>query len=441
MKRHPPTAPPQGGRTWPPSQRLPADTTAAPPQGGRTWPPPQRLPADTPAAPQGGRTWPPYSAPPQRHRALPPAPISPPDWGEEKGRWREAYLLPLISYLSSLLILSCSTATPEGGGGLAFARYLSLEGDTAAIVWNPWAPGEVLQRVSLDAAQPAERIVSATSLHAHLAQRLGAEERLLGVMDAAYIVIDTLRDAVAEGRVEDMGSSVTPDLERLRAARCDMLLTSPFEHAGHGPLDALGIPVIDCADYLETSPLGRAEWMRLFGRLFGTAARADSLFQAETEAYQALRDLVADGTGRDTRPRLLVGTRQGASWHVPSGESYLAALYADAGADYPFADTRGAGSVALDIETVIARAHDADVWIITYAAPEPLTYEALAAQDDRYTAFAPYRARRIWACNTLAVPYYDVLPFAPSALLRDLIAILHPDILPDHTPVYFHPLP
>lgn len=370
---------------------------------------------------------------------------------------------PFASLLLLLLLTACSTTVSPGGGMLHHARWLVMEQDSdadgrhcRATVLNPWQEGAVLHSYDVS---PCSRAVSATSLHAFLALRLGALSRLAGVMDADYIVAPQLRAALTPtaGRpalLRAVGSSQSPNLELLRAVGCDAILASPFENAGYGALETLGVPIIECADYMETTPLGRAEWMRFYGRLFGVAERADSLFAAEERAYQTLCDSVAAlPPARETAetpaaaPTLLLGLRQGQAWYVPGGQSYLAHLYADAGFSYVFADEAAAGSVPLDFETVLARAGEADVWLITYAEPPaadgtfaPLTYEALAAQDERYRLFRPFRERRIWACNTLAQPYYDALPFAPAALLREAIFIAHPALLPGFRPRYFQPL-
>lgn len=339
-----------------------------------------------------------------------------------------------IALLLSLMLVACTTAAPDDGT-MRYARWLTMT-DTTATVLNPWRPGEALHTYSL---HDYRRAVSATSLHAYLAYRLGALDRIAGVMDAQYVVAPELRDST----LIDMGSSLSPNLERLRTAEPDLIFASPFENAGYGPLETLGIPIVDCADYMEESPLGRAEWMRFYGRLLGRAAQADSLFDAEEAAYQAL---CTPGQSA-AKPTVLLGKRNGQAWYVPGGGSYLGRLLDDADTRYVFADEGSTGSLPLDFETVYSRAKDADFWLITYAAPPsadgtfaPLTYAALAAEDEHYTQFRPFRERRIWACNTLAVPYYDALPWSPAALLRDVIVITRPERLPGEKPKYFHPL-
>lgn len=357
-----------------------------------------------------------------------------------------------IAAALALMIAACTSTLPEGGE-LRYARWLTM-GDSTATVLNPWRSGEVLHSYPLPLAGEAySRAVSATSLHAYLAYRLGALDRLAGVMDADYIVAPELKAAI--GSSMDMGSSQSPNLERIKAAGSDLIFASPFENAGYGPLETLGIPIVECADYMEDSPLGRAEWMRFYGRLLGRAEKADSLFAAEEEAYATLCSLrrVAEPQPQiapqasPQLPALLLGKRSGQAWYVPGGQSYLGRLLDDADTQYVFADEATTGSVPLDFETVYSRAKDADLWLITYAAPSgadgtfaPFTYAALAAEDERYAQFRPFRDHHVWACNTLEVPYYDALPWSPSTLLRDVILIAHPDRFPGEKPRFFRPL-
>lgn len=339
---------------------------------------------------------------------------------------------------------------------LRHARLLRLSerGEATVVeVMDAWNEGQLLHRYllvprtsELPSGLPAGtvvrtplcRAVAFSSLHAALAIDLGAEQCVGGVCDVPYIVRSDLRRAVAERRMADMGSSVQPDVERLIAARPDALLMSPFENAGHGAPGQMDVPLIECADYMESTPLGRAEWMKFYGRLFGVAARADSLFAVVEAAYDSVAHLVR---GVQHRPRLMCDVKQGSAWYVPGGDSYLARLYADAGADYLFADRRQSGSVALSVEEVVRDAGEADVWLIKYGSTAPLTYASLAEDYPPYRLFRPWRERHIYSCNTLSVAYYEETPFRPDRLLRDVVRVLHPALLPAAPSRYWQPLP
>ena len=351
------------------------------------------------------------------------------------------------------LMASCSTGnrSADKGGNLQYAEWLRLtdrEGYSVAVVLNPWKPGEELHRYVLEqhpgAAPdsvsgtrikvPLQRAVSGISAHVHLAFRLKAGGCFAGLTDAGYATSAMLKAALADGRLQDCGQGMAPNLETLALLHPSALLLSPFHNAGYGALEQLGIPIVECADYMETTPLGRAEWMRFYGRLYGRAAEADSLFALEEKEYRAHCSRKPQRNGR--RPQMLTDCPTGDAWYVPGGDSYMARMFEDAGFAYPFADIPQTGGVPLSFETVFTAAHDADIWIIRSATP--LTYASLRTSDPRYRRFRAFQTQQIWLCNTVETPYYDEVPFAPSALLAELMALRY--ATPADTLRYFRPL-
>lgn len=324
---------------------------------------------------------------------------------------------------------------------------------TVASLRNPWDTTRTLHTYVLvprDAPQPQclpegtvvriplRRAAIYSSVHCSLLEQLGMLDAIGGVCDLKYIKMARLQKRVREGLVQDYGSGLNPNIEKIMDTRPDALMPSPFENSGgYGRLEKLGIPIVECADYMETSALGRAEWMRFYGRLFGCPERADSLFEAVEARYLELARRAEDA-GR--RPTLLCETLYGASWHVAGGNSTLGRLYRDAGADYLFSDYSESGSVPLPFETVFDRAQDADVWLIKYNQPEDLTYAQLQSDYAPYARFRPYCERRIYGCNTHRVRFYEEVQFQPDRLLADLIKIFHPDLLPSYKLHYFCPL-
>lgn len=373
-------------------------------------------------------------------------------------RWKGSFPRLTRLLLGVVLLLwaltGCApTEVGEGRNLMHYAHRLTLfETDSmvVATVRNPWDTTTVLQQYVLVPRDrplprvlpkgillrtPLRRTVMQSSVHAALAERLGTARRVQGICDARFVVSRRVKALL----LTDYGSSMQPDVERLVADSVDALFVAPFENVGHGALDASEIPLIECADYMETTPLGRAEWMRFYGRLWGCAERADSLMAAEVEQYESLRREVAEAQA--PAPTLLIDRKEGATWYVPGGDSYLAALYRDAGARYVFAAHRGAGSVALDVETVLAEGRAADLWVIKYGAAANLTLSALAADNPLYRQFRAFQQQRVMGCNTLREPYYEELPFAPSRLLTEWVRLLHPSLVKQPaTPPFFTPL-
>ena len=330
---------------------------------------------------------------------------------------------------------------------LRYARRLSIvEYDSCAVasLVDPWDTTRILHRyVLVPAAQPLPELMPEgtllrtplshtlvyTSVHCGLLHELRVGQAIAGVCDLSYIDLSSIHEGVAQGRITDCGSGMSPDIERIMALRPDAILLSPFENSGgYGRLEQLGIPLVECADYMETSPLGRAEWVRFYGRLYGCASQADSLFAAVEQRYLALKTL-ADAT--TTRPLVLMELKSNSAWYVPGGQSTTGILCRDAGARYAFAHDTHSGSVPLSLETVFARASEADYWLFKYNRPREMTYRDLEADYAGYAAFRPFRERKIYVCHTGKVPFYEETPFHPDRLLSDLLHIFHPELVHD----------
>lgn len=321
------------------------------------------------------------------------------------------------------------------------------------VVENPWKRGSELHRYILaphnveikeDVSHatvirvPLQRLCAFTVVHCHLLCELNASSHIAGLCEAEFVQSPLVKEHLRKGDFVDMGNSLHPNVERILMGKCDGLLVSPFEESGYGVLERAGIPLIECADYMETSALGRAEWMRFFGMLVGKEHEADSLFESVESNYNALCSLPKSSSEKN--PKLLCDMMNGAAWFVPGGKSTLGRLYCDAGADYPFADNEQNGSLRLSYETVLQHSADADVWLIKYGRSEDYTYASLLSEQARYAQFKPFREHHVYGCNTSHVPFFDEEPFHPDYLLSDAIKIFHPALLPDWEMRYFTPI-
>lgn len=273
---------------------------------------------------------------------------------------------------------------------------------------------------------PISKSVVYSAVHCSLLNDLGALSSIAGVCDFKYINLQAIKDRKEKNIVADCGESMNPDMERIIDLHPDAILLSPFENSGgYGRVEKLNIPLIECADYMETSPLGRAEWMRFYGLLFGVAPQADSLF-AEVEAnYRKLKQRAALSS---TSLSIISELKSGSAWYVPGGHSTVARLFRDACGRYAFADDTHSGSIPLAFETVFDKAGDADVWTIKYNRDRDMTYADLEADYAGYTGFKAFKERNIYGCNTGKVPFYEETPFRPDYLLADFIQMLHPEI-------------
>jgi iron complex transport system substrate-binding protein len=209
------------------------------------------------------------------------------------------------------------------------------------------------------------------------------------------------------------------------------------DYDNHPKLLEAGVPTAVTAGYMETSPLGRAEWLKFTALFFNQEAAADQIFSGMAQEYEALAQLVADAPNR---PTVFTGINRGDAWRVSGGDSYFAGFLADAGADYLWAGDESTGSIPLDFEAVYEHAAEADYWL-----PNTGRWTTLAdvsAEDPRYTEFSAYQVGNIYNNNGRVNEfggndYWETGIANPDQVLADLIAIFHPELLPDHELVFF----
>ena len=216
---------------------------------------------------------------------------------------------------------------------------------------------------------------------------------------------------------------MNPDVERIAEIGADAIIVSPFEHSGgYGWLEKTGVNIIEAADYMEPSPLARAEWMRLYGILFGCEEQADSLFHVVDSTYNSLRrEAIKLPEGRS----LLIERKTGSVWYCPGGRSTVGTLIADAHGRYPWMDDAHSGSLTLAPEQVVERGAHADAWMFVYSG-KPITLRDLAGEYAGYKILDAFRHGEVYGCNTDSVNYFEEIPFRPDYLLRDYIQIVHP---------------
>lgn len=360
-----------------------------------------------------------------------------------------------------LLLSACGggskTSSLQAEGDTVRMKYSSLlqivkHADyTVVTIRNPWDTLKVLHTYLLADREkplpehlpegtivrtPLQKSVIYSSVHCSLWSELDELKSIGGVCGLEYIKLPQIQEGCRNGSIVNVGNSMNPDIERIIDLRPDAILLSPFENSGgYGRVGKLNIPIIECADYMETSALGRAEWMRLYGLLLGKEAQADSLFAGIEKEYLTLTQQVKSQNLK--RPTVISEMKNSSAWYIPGGNSTMSRLYQDAGADYVFAYLSNSGSVPLAFETVFDRGGNADIWLIKYNQPQDKTYSELERDYAPYARFKAFQDRKVYGCNTNHVPFYEESPFHPELLLKDLIKIFHPELLPDYDLKYF----
>ena len=383
-----------------------------------------------------------------------------------------------IIVLLCLTMLSChqgkvANEGPEGdtvemryAENICIVRY---DGYTKVVLANPWKKGAVLHTYILTSPNPSqggeshplplgetregsEEVTYITvplthsavysGVHGSIIDELGAADRIRAVCEVEYFTNEHILQAYREGKIANLGNSLAPDIEMLIDIHPDAILLSPFENSGgYGLIETTDIPIVECADYMETSPLGRAEWMKFYGLLYGKAAEADSLFNEVEAAYNELKVSVERLTVSERAPRVICDLITGSTWYVPGGNSTSGRLIADAGGDYIFRTRSESGSLALAPETVFEESQDADVWFMKYTNNAgDMTYEALAHESPLYAQMKAFKTKRVYGCNLSYVHFYNDLPYHPERHLKDMIRMFHPELLPDHQLKYYKAL-
>lgn len=369
-------------------------------------------------------------------------------------------LLDFYYMIAVLFVLAAckggSTAASLSGADsieMKYSRLLTLQrgdGFTLAEIRNPWDTTRVLHSYVLvprngelpaelpdgDVIRtPLERSVFYTSMHTALVCELGASGAVAGICNPEYITTDMLRKGLDSGRIVNCGDGSAPDIEKIIELAPDAILLSPFENSGsYGKLGSIGVPIIECADYMETGTLGRAEWMRFYGLLVGKAEKADSLFAEVEKDYNQMKTLVGS---KGKKPTVVDGNKFGSTWYVAGANSTIGRIISDAGGSYVFSGEKATGSVPYAPEVVFEQAQNAQVWMMKYSGETDMTYAQLAREWANYAEMGAFKHKNIYACNLRKVAFYEETPFHPNRLLRDYIKIFHPEILKDHKLRYY----
>lgn len=363
----------------------------------------------------------------------------------------------LVIILSFLLLVACGnskkTDNAEGNAlNLEYAKGIVITDHgkyITAEVKNPWKDGALLQTYILVPRDkelpkglpegtivriPIKRALVYSSVHCNVIHELTRSyNSIAGVCDAQYFKIPAIVDGVKSGKVADCGNSMSPTIEKVVELNPDAILLSPFQNSGYGALTATKIPIIECADYMEQSPLGRAEWIKFFGLLFGHEEHAESIFLGVKNKYLELKKITANC---ERRPKILTETITNGVWYVPGGKSYMARMISDAGGDFPWKDTDSSGSIPLDFSKVFEKAYDADIWLIkTFANDASL--DDIANIDSRNVQFEAFKSNNILVCNTATSPLFEEFPFHPDRLLEEFIAIFHPELIKEYHHKYY----
>jgi iron complex transport system substrate-binding protein len=289
---------------------------------------------------------------------------------------------------------------------------------------------------------PVQKMMVTSSMHVGMAEFADAADIITGLAESKYVTSPTVRKNLAAGKVIEVGNGSAMNHELIISKKPDLVMTmgspdAPFNR--YRPLTGAGIPVMMNAEWLETDPLGRSEWVKLMGALLNKEEMVNQKFDALVKEYNRMKALAA---AVKQKPEVVIGMPFKGTWFVPDGDSYLTQFLKDAGAAYHWSNVIKTGSLALDFETVAPIALKADFWLNMSNAQSK---EEIAAVDQRYTQFNPYKKGALYNSNKRindvgANDYWESGAVNPHLILADLITIFHPELLPGHQLFYYKQL-
>ncbi|WP_426429900.1 ABC transporter substrate-binding protein [Winogradskyella sp. HB-48] len=285
------------------------------------------------------------------------------------------------------------------------------------------------------------KLVVTSTTHIPALELLGVEQTLVGFPGADYISSEKTRKRIDDGLVRELGKNEGINTEVLLELNPDVVIGFGVDGVNKTfeTIKKAGIPVIYNGDWVESSALAKAEWIKFFGVLFNKEKEADSIFNNIESDYLEAKKIAANAK---EQPTVLSGAMHKEVWYLPNGSSPEAQFLKDANVNFLWSDTSGNGSLALSFEVVLEKAEHADIWLSpSYYS----SYEQLEKASELYTNFDAFKNKSIYTFSnttgaTGGVIYYELGIARPDLVLKDLIKICHPNLLKQYTPHFFKPL-
>jgi iron complex transport system substrate-binding protein len=290
---------------------------------------------------------------------------------------------------------------------------------------------------------PIQKLVVTSTTHIPHLDLLNVSDKLIGFPNLNLISSEKVTALIAQNKIVDLGKGASSNIEKLIALNPDWVMISTLgeEMSQINFLNKAGIPAIINGEYTEQHPLGRAEWIKFTGVLLGKTKEAGEVFDEIEKEYLAALNL-AKAIEEDNKPRVLSGVMYKDTWFAPAGNSWGALLIEAAGGKYIFEDEKGMGSLQLNYEYVLDKAMDVDLWI---GAADYSTLQSLKSSDPRYSKFKAFKNAQIYSYTLKkgtngGFEYFELGYMRPDLILKDLIKIMHPQLLPDYSPYFYEKL-
>lgn len=288
---------------------------------------------------------------------------------------------------------------------------------------------------------PVEKIVVTSTTHIPSLEILEAEQTLVGFPGLDYISSEKTRKLISKGKIQELGKNEALNTENLLNLQPDVVIAFSVNGSNKSltTIEKSGIPVVFNSDWTENSPLGKAEWIKFFGAFYNKLNSANNFFKNIEKEYLKAKELARTA---QAKPTVIAGAMYKDQWYLPAGDSWQAIFMEDANSNYLFADSEGTGSLSLSFETVLTEAAKADFWI---GPAQFQSYEEMRNASPHYTRFSAFQDQKIFTFSsekgeTGGVIFYELAPNRPDLVLKDLISIFHPHMLPDYQTTFYKPL-
>ena len=288
---------------------------------------------------------------------------------------------------------------------------------------------------------PISEIVVSSTSHLPMLELIGEAESLVGFPTLDLISSRVFRDRIDAGAIRDVGRESGFNKESLIDLQPELVVgfTLGTNLDAYSDINRVGIPVVFNAEYLEETPLGRAEWIKFMAVFYNKEAQADAVF---TEIKNRYNDLLEKAKAIENKPTALSGMMYGDTWYAPGGQSWASKFFVDAGVDYFWQNTETTGSLELSFESVLDIAEKAEFWV---GVANVSTLTELKNSNARYALFAPFQQGNVWTYNKRmgakgGNDYLEMGYARPDLILSDLVKIFHPQLLPDYETYFFQQL-
>ena len=284
---------------------------------------------------------------------------------------------------------------------------------------------------------PIKNTICMTALQLSNFTVLDAHDVVKGITGTKNLFDKDILQRVKEGKIIKIGMEGEFDTELVLAANPDVIFISPSKRGGYDAIKETKITLVPHLGYKELDPLGQAEWVKFVGLFIGKEREANELFAGIEKRYNDLKAKCQKLTANGQKPTVTSGEMHYGTWHAVGGKNYLAQIFRDAGADYVINDEETSGE-NLEFEKMYALSANADYWRILNSYQGEFSYEALKASEPRNELFKAFKERKVIYCNMKQQPYYEIAPVEPDVLLKDFVAIFHPELVEsDYTPKYY----